>query len=134
MNFGGNHPTFAIFHQLWTTHPSLRKICRKRDPCLGPENPPIRAAHTRTLNMLCNPPGGVIEPQSLGKENLGKHFIFSFDHFIFLSALVPMVSPVHGCSATFGQFTVFWETSRNFGNFCNIEQLGLILAILQEFQ
>ena len=41
------------------THPCLWKICRKRDPCLenlGPKNPPIWAAHTCTLNMLCTPP------------------------------------------------------------------------------
>ena len=33
----------------------------KRDPCQGifwPKNPPIWAAHTRTLNMLCTPPPG----------------------------------------------------------------------------
>ena len=32
----------------------------KRDPRLenfGPKNPPILAAHTCTLNMLCYPPG-----------------------------------------------------------------------------
>ena len=50
-----------FFTNFWITHPCLRKICRKRDPCLenlGPENPPIWAAHTRTLNILCTPPPG----------------------------------------------------------------------------
>ena len=49
----------VFFTNLWITHPCLWKICRKRDPCLenfGPKNPPIWAAHTRTLNMLCTPP------------------------------------------------------------------------------
>ena len=49
---------WLFFASLWITHPCLRKICRKRDPCLenfGPRNPPIWAAHTRTLNMLCSP-------------------------------------------------------------------------------
>ena len=48
-----------FFANFWITHPCLRKICRKRGPCLenlGPKNPPIWAAHTRTLNMLCTPP------------------------------------------------------------------------------
>ena len=47
-----------FFANFWITHPCLWKICRKRDPCLenlGPKNPPIWAAHTRTLNMLCTP-------------------------------------------------------------------------------
>ena len=42
-----NYPFFA---------PCLRKICCKRDPRVenfGPRNPPIWAAHTSTLNMLC---------------------------------------------------------------------------------
>ena len=50
-----------FFTNFWITHPCLWKICRKRDPCLenlGPKNPPIWAAHTRTLNMLCTPPPG----------------------------------------------------------------------------
>ena len=41
-----NQPFMTIFHQFWTTHQCLRKICRKRDPCLenfGPQNPPICA-------------------------------------------------------------------------------------------
>ena len=49
-----------FFAKFWITHPCLWKICRKRDPCLenlGHKNPPIWAAHTRTLNMLCTPPG-----------------------------------------------------------------------------
>ena len=37
-------------------------------------------------------------------------------------------------SPTFGQLAGFRATFRNFGNFCNIERLVLILAILQEFQ
>ena len=48
-----------FFANFWITHPCLWKICRKRDPCLenlGPKNPPIWAAHTRTLDMLCTPP------------------------------------------------------------------------------
>ena len=61
MNFGGKPPIFLLFFaNFWITQPCLRKICRKRDPCLenlGPKNPPIWAAHTRTLNMLCTPPG-----------------------------------------------------------------------------
>ena len=59
MNFGGKLPIFAFFANFWKTHPCLRKICRKRDPCLEnfrPNNPPIWAVHTRTLNMLCYPP------------------------------------------------------------------------------
>ena len=46
----------TIFANFSKTHPCLRKICQKRDPCLenfGPKNPPIWVAHTRTLNMLC---------------------------------------------------------------------------------
>ena len=59
-----------FFANFWIIHPRLWKICRKMDPCLenlGPKNPPIWAAHTRTLNqgapalpalnMLCTPPG-----------------------------------------------------------------------------
>ena len=49
-----------FFANFLITHPCLWKICRKRDPCLGnlgPKNPPIWAAHTSTLNMLCTPPG-----------------------------------------------------------------------------
>ena len=51
-----------FFANFWMTHPCLRKICRKKDPFLenlGPKNPPIWAAHTRTLNMLCTPPPGL---------------------------------------------------------------------------
>ena len=50
-----------FFANFLITHPCLWKICRKRDPSLenlGPKNPPIWAAHTRTLNMLCTPPPG----------------------------------------------------------------------------
>ena len=50
-NFCQFHPNF------WKTHPYFREIC-KRDPCLenfAPRYPPIWAAHTRTLNMLCYP-------------------------------------------------------------------------------
>ena len=53
--------SLLFFANFWITHPCLRKIYRKRDPCLenlGPKNPPIWAAHTRTLNMLCTPPPG----------------------------------------------------------------------------
>ena len=67
-------PSYPLYDEFWrkTTHfllffanfrityPCLWKICRKRDPCLenlGPKNPPIWAAHTRTLNMLCTPRG-----------------------------------------------------------------------------
>ena len=49
-----------FFANFWITHPRLWKICRKRNPCLenlGSKNPPIWASHTRTLNMLCTPPG-----------------------------------------------------------------------------
>ena len=49
-----------FFANFWITHPCLRKICRKRDPCLenlGPKSPPLWAAHTHTLNMLCTPLG-----------------------------------------------------------------------------
>ena len=67
MNFGGKRPIFLLFFaNFWITHPCLWKICRKRDPCLenlGPKNPPIWAAHTRTLNMLCTPPPGVFNFQ-----------------------------------------------------------------------
>ena len=53
---------FLLFvANFWITHPCLWKICRKKDPCLenlGPKNPPLWAAHTRTLNMLCTPPRG----------------------------------------------------------------------------
>ena len=47
-----------FFANFWITHSCLWKICRKRDPCLenlGPNNQPIRVAHTRTFNMLCTP-------------------------------------------------------------------------------
>ena len=47
------------FLNIWTIHPCLWKVCQKRDPFLenfGPKNPPIWAAHTRILNMLCYPP------------------------------------------------------------------------------
>ena len=56
---------WLFFANFFITHPCLRKICRKRDPCLenfGPENPTIWVAHTCTLNMLCNPhPPGIRE-------------------------------------------------------------------------
>ena len=73
MNFGGKPPIFLLFFaNFWITHPCLWKICRKRDPCLenlGPKNPPIWAAHTRTLNMLCTPPPpGVDDPLSYAKS------------------------------------------------------------------
>ena len=57
-----------FFANFWITHPCLWKICRKRDPCLenlGPKNPPIWAAHTRTLNMLCTPLPGTSRRHSL---------------------------------------------------------------------
>ena len=50
---------WQFFANFWKTHPCLRKICRKRGPCLenfGPKNPSIWAAHTRTIDMLCYPP------------------------------------------------------------------------------
>ena len=50
-----------VFAKVLKTHPCLKKICRKRIPCLenfGPKNPPIWAAYTLTFNMLCYPPGG----------------------------------------------------------------------------
>ena len=52
---------WLFFANFWITHPCLWKICRKRDPRLenfGSRNPPIWAAHTRTLSMLCSPPPG----------------------------------------------------------------------------
>ena len=48
-----------VYTNFWKTHSCLWKICRERDPCLenfGPKIPPMCAAHTRTLNILCYPP------------------------------------------------------------------------------
>ena len=60
-----------FFTNFWITHPCLWKICRKGDPCLenlGPKDPPIWAAHTRTVNMLCTlPPQGTYSRQCLSQ-------------------------------------------------------------------
>ena len=50
--------SWLVFANFWITHPCLRKIIRKRDPCLenfGPKNPPMWAVHIRTLNLLYTP-------------------------------------------------------------------------------
>ena len=60
-----------FFANFWITHPCLWKICRKMEPCLGnlgPKNPPIWAAHTRTLNMLFTPRGTPLGVTHLRKE------------------------------------------------------------------
>ena len=60
MNFGGKPPIFSHFWRFQPNRPMFIENLPKNDPCLenfGPKNPPIWAAHTRTINMLCTPPG-----------------------------------------------------------------------------
>ena len=69
-----NQPFWLFSANFWITHPCLWKICQKRDPCLqnfGPKNPPIWAAHTRTLNMLCTPPS-ILAPRVFRLQNICK--------------------------------------------------------------
>ena len=80
-----NYPFLRIFANSWKNHPYLRKICRKRDPCLEnfwPKNPPIWVAHTRTLNMLCYPPppsaADVAEPCKLWSRGAEAKSAFRF--------------------------------------------------------
>ena len=56
--FCGKRPSVAIFGKFLDNPPMFMENLPKRDPCLenfGPKSPPIWAAHTRTLNMLCTP-------------------------------------------------------------------------------
>ena len=51
-----------FFVNFWITHPCLRKICRKRDPCLenlGPKNPPIWRHIPVPSTCYVPPPPGV---------------------------------------------------------------------------
>ena len=56
-----NHPFVAIFRQFLDNLPFFYGKSAEKGTVaclenLGPKNPPIWAAHTRTLNMLCTPP------------------------------------------------------------------------------
>ena len=54
-----NNPFLAIFRQFLDNPPMFMKNLQKNGPLFReffPKNPPIWAAHTRTLNMLCTPP------------------------------------------------------------------------------
>ena len=58
INFGGNRPVLAIFRQFLDDPPMFMKNLPKKGSLsreFWPQNPPIWAAHTRTLNMLCTP-------------------------------------------------------------------------------
>ena len=62
MNFGGKPPIFCFFCQFLDNPPLLKENLPKTGPLFrefGAQNPPIWAAHTRTLNMLCTPSGYV---------------------------------------------------------------------------
>ena len=61
MNFGGKRPIFGNFRHFLDNQPMFMEDLPKKGPLFRefrPKNPPIWAAHSRTLNMLV-PPGTI---------------------------------------------------------------------------